>query len=319
MHIFGKNVALVLSGGGARGMAHIGVIEELVKRGYHIHSISGTSMGALVGGVYALGKMPEFKEWLCTLDMFKVFSLFDFTFSWQGFVKGDKVLRAMREFIPDKNIQDLDISYCAVAADIVNKREILFREGSVYNAIRASMSIPTVFTPIKTADGLLVDGGIINNMPLNRVKRKFGDELVAVNINANVPKEKNFSLAPKEKATEQNIYFKKIGQWQSYLQSNMPQGLNETLSSWGNSLHKFFDEDENEPEKTEEEVLSYFDIVNESIDLMIYHITRMTLENSKQPDILIEISRDACGTFDFHKAQEVIENGRQAAIRALDE
>ncbi|RLD54901.1 MAG: hypothetical protein DRJ01_17410, partial [Bacteroidetes bacterium] len=145
-----KNVALVLSGGGARGIAHIGVIEELEKQGFEIKSISGTSMGALVGGVYAVGKMQEYKNWIYTLDKFDVFKLVDFNVGIQGLIKGDRVFNKMKEFISDRNIEDLEIFYTAVAADIINNKEVVFTEGSVYNAVRASVAIPTVFTPVKT-------------------------------------------------------------------------------------------------------------------------------------------------------------------------
>lgn len=315
MNPFRKNIALVLSGGGARGMAHIGVIEELERRGLHIHAIAGTSMGALVGGVYALGKMQEYKEWLYGLDMLKVLNLFDFTFSMQGFVKGDKVLTTMREFIPDKNIEELDISYRAVAADILNKKEVVFSKGSVYHAIRASMAIPTVFTPVKTEDGLLVDGGVVNNIPLNRVERKFADYLVAVDINADIPS----PIKVEVKKKEDNIYFQKMEQWKRQINETKPWGG--ALSSALNMVENFFDDDgkKKDKEKNEEkDDLGYFDIVNQSINFMTYHIGKMTLQQSS-PDILIQISRDICETFDFYKAKEVVEAGRNAAAKSLDE
>lgn len=182
-----KKVSLVLSGGGARGLAHIGVIEELEKRGYEIHSVVGTSMGALVGGVYAMGKMEEFKNWMYTLDRRKVFNLVDFTLSTHGLVKGDKVLNKMKEFISDKPIEDLPIYFAALAVNLIKKEEVLFEEGSIYDAIRASISIPNVLTPVKTEDGFLVDGGLMNNLPMSYAKRVEGDILVAVDVGANVP------------------------------------------------------------------------------------------------------------------------------------
>lgn len=144
-----QKAALVLSGGGARGISHIGVIEELEKQGFEISSVSGASMGALVGGVHASGKLVELKNWLYDLDKMKVFSLVDFTLSAQGLVKGDRVLNKMKEFVADVNIEDLRIPYAAVAADIVNAKEVVFTNGSIYEAIRASIAIPTVLTPVK--------------------------------------------------------------------------------------------------------------------------------------------------------------------------
>ena len=144
-----QKVSLVLSGGGARGIAHIGVIEVLEEKGYEIVSVTGTSMGAVVGGVYALGKMEDFKQWMLTLDRLKVFSLFDFSFGSQGLIKGDKVLNTMKEFISDENIEDLRIPYAAVAVDLLKKEEVIFTKGSIYDAIRASVSIPSLLTPVK--------------------------------------------------------------------------------------------------------------------------------------------------------------------------
>lgn len=316
MRIFRKNVSLVLSGGGARGIAHIGVIEELERRGFEIHSIAGTSMGALVGAVYALDKIPEFKNWLYSLDKFKVLSLFDFTLSMQGFVKGDKVLSRMKQFIPDANIEDLSIFYRAVATDIINKKEVVFDKGSVYSAIRASMAIPTVFTPVKTKDGLLVDGGVINNIPLNHAQRKFGDYLIAVNLNADI--------APSQKIekpkVEDNIYFRKFDEWKAeWSKMSASFAWAKTFHAAIDTIENFFDEDEDKHEEpiSNNNDFGYFDIVNQSIELMGEQIGKMNLERNP-PDILIEISRDTAETFDFHKGEELVEEGRKAAKKSLD-
>ncbi|MGE4288990.1 MAG: patatin-like phospholipase family protein, partial [Salinivirgaceae bacterium] len=206
-----KKISLVLSGGGARGIAHIGVIEELERQGFEIVSIAGTSMGSLVAGAYAIGKLKEFKEWMISLDKMKVFKLVDFTLSRQGLVKGDKVFNRMKDFMPDANIEDLPIPYCAVAVDIKNKKEVVFTRGSLHKAIRASVSIPTVFTPVKTTDGLLVDGGVMNNIPINRVKHIEGSSLIAVDVNANIPIDKP-KISKKEKQENHSVYQKKLNE-----------------------------------------------------------------------------------------------------------
>lgn len=285
-----NNVALVLSGGGARGIAHIGVIEELEKQGFDIKSISGTSMGALVGGVYAVGKMQEYKNWMYTLHKLEVFNLVDFTFSAQGLVKGDRVFRKMKEFIPDMNIEDLRIPYAAVAADIINNREVVITKGSVYDAIRASISIPTVFTPVKTDGGLLVDGGVVNNIPVNRVKRTPNDILIVVNVNAHIPVYKP-KIPEKERNTKESIYQKKMNEFRNQLQKINP--LNDKK-------------------------ISYFVLINKTINLMIYHNAYLSVEQHS-PDVMIEVSHNSCGTMDFFKAEEMVEIGRDAAIRSLKE
>jgi NTE family protein len=286
-----QKVSLVLSGGGARGIAHIGVIEELERQGFEIFSVSGTSMGALVGGVYALGKMEAYKQWLFTLDKMKIFSLVDFTFSSLGLVKGDKVLNKMKEFISDANIEELKIHYAAVATDIMNKKEVVFTKGSVYDAIRASIAFPTVFTPVKTENGLLVDGGVINNMPISHVKRIPNDILVAVNVNADIPVYKP-TISKKERDVKQSVYQKKIKDFYRYLRKDPP--LNH------------------------DEKLGYFDLINKTINVMSYRITQLSLENYS-PDILIQVSHESCSMYDFYKAEEMVEIGRHAAMESLKE
>ena len=286
-----KRVSLVLSGGGARGIAHIGVIEELENRGFEIRSIAGTSMGALIGGIYAVGKLPEFKNWLYTLHKIDVFKLIDFTLSSQGLIKGDRVFNKMREFIPDMNIEDLKIHYAATATDIINNQEVVFKQGSIYEAIRASVAIPTVITPVKKDNTLLVDGGVINSLPINHVKRTRDDLLIVVYVNADIPVYKPV-ISEKEKDKQQSIYLKKIRQFQNQL------GI----------IHP----------KNESEKLGYFDLINKSISLLTYHIAELSIEKYP-PDILIEVSHNTCGIFDFFKAEELVEIGRFSAVKGINE
>lgn len=178
-----KNVALVLSSGGPRGFAYIGAIEALEEHGYTITSIAGTSIGSLVGGIYAAGKLAEFKEWLYSLDAWEVFSLMDLSIGKNHFVKGDKVIDAIMQIVPNINIEDLPIPYCAVATDLYTGREVLFDYGPLFRAIRASISIPSLFRPVKFGLTTLIDGAITNCLPLNRVRRTEGDLLVAFDVN----------------------------------------------------------------------------------------------------------------------------------------
>ena len=291
-------VTLVLSGGGARGIAHIGAIEELERRAYQIVSVTGTSMGALVGGVYADGAMMPFKEWMLSLDRRKVFSLVDFTLSRSGLVKGDKVFNKMKDFIPDTPIEELRIPYAAVAVDLINNREVVFREGSLFNAIRASVSIPSVLTPVKTADGLLVDGGVLNNIPSNHAPRVEGDLLVVVNVNAKIPVQLP-DISKEEDERQKRAYQKKIEEFYSHLQKILPQGPAEKQA------------------QTHEEKMGYFNVIDKTISLMTYHMAQMSLKHFT-PDVLIEVSRDACGTYDFYKAEELVDMGREATVSAMD-
>jgi len=290
-------VTLVLSGGGARGIAHIGVIEELEKRGYEIVSVAGTSMGALVGGVYADGAIEPFRDWMLTLDRRKVLSLVDFTLSRQGMIKGDRVFNKMKDFIPDTLIENLRIPYAAVAVDLINKKEVVFTEGSLFDAIRASVSIPSVLTPVKTKNGLLVDGGVMNNIPINHAKRISGDMLVVVNVNASIPVNRP-KRSKEEDEKQKKAYQKKIEEFQQHLQKILPLGHAEKQSH------------------SHEERMGYFNLIDKTIGLMTDRLAQMSL-NNYSPDLLIKVSHDACGTFDFFKAEEMLEMGRAATVKAF--
>ena len=286
-----KKAALVLSGGGARGMAHIGVIEELERRNYEIVSVTGTSMGSVVGAVYAMGKLEEFKAWLYSLDKLKVFRLMDFTLSKQGLLKGEKVLNKMKELMEDRNIEDLDIPYAAVAVDLLNKREVVFREGKVYDAIRASIAIPGILTPVKTNKTLLVDGGVMDNVPVKHVQRHADELIIAVEVNGDIRMEKE--PATKEAQEDQRFFLQKqLG------------GLYEYLGIKG--------------QPKSEEKLGYLDLINRTISLMTHEMGLLSLEKYP-PDILIEVSGEGCGIFDFYKAKEIVERGIRAAERVLKE
>ena len=177
-----QDVALVLSSGGARGLAHIGAIEELEQQHFRITSVAGCSMGSLVGGMYAAGRLKDFKQWMYDLDRSKMWKLTDLSLSLTHLMKGERVIEAMKDVVPDVNIEDLPVPYCAVATDWETGHEVVFRSGSLYDAIRASISLPAVFSPVRRDGMILVDGGIINPLPLNRVERRDGDILVAVNV-----------------------------------------------------------------------------------------------------------------------------------------
>jgi NTE family protein len=284
-----KNVRLVLGSGGARGMAHIGVIEELEKEGFQIKEIVGCSMGAVVGGIHCAGYLAEYKHWLIKLSKLDVFMLLDFTLSGQGFVKGEKVFKAMEEFIGDHQIEHFKIPFTAVAADLLDKKEVYYRAGSLFKALRSSIAIPTVFTPVINGKSQLVDGGVLNPLPIDLVKKENGEIIVAVNINANIPYGKN-SL-PIDGNTEKAAYLKML----DFIRATLPRF-------------------ENKNESTAEN-LGLFDILNKSYDLTQDRLTELMIHVHK-PDMVINISRDACGVFEFYRANEIIEEGRKAFHQA---
>lgn len=277
-----KNVALVLSSGGARGMAHIGVIEGLVASGFNITSISGSSIGALVGAFYASGDLDTYKKWILDLDKFDLFKLFDFTFSTQGFIKGEKVFNELKKIISDKKIEELPIPFVAIATDVRHQKEIAIDSGSMYDALRASVSIPTVLTPLYRDDMELIDGGVINPLPVDKITRTDDDILVVVNLGA---KEGYSPMKPTQQ--EKNSYIKSIDNF---------------FDKWSNYL----------PGSAKvEKKLGYFDLINRSIDLMQDRIIEQTI-NKYRPEILVNISKDACSTFEFYRAADLIETGKRA-------
>jgi NTE family protein len=284
-----QKVALVLSSGGARGTAHIGVIRELINHGYEISSISGTSMGALVGGIYASGKLDEYESWLCSLSKMDVFNLVDFTLSTQGIIKADRVLKVMQKFIPDQKIEDLPIKFTAVATDLKKGEEVVITEGSLFEAIRASISIPLVITPVQKNDTLFVDGGVLNPLPVNRVFRQEDDLLIAVNVNAQIPYQKPTVDDPEWGYFDQ-LTSGKLSVFQKKLAKLVPVNKKESTG--------------------------YFNLISKTTGLMLSQISMLTLEMNP-PDLLIEISRQTCGVFDFNKAAELIELGKEATRESL--
>ena len=273
-----KTVSLVLGSGGARGYAHIGVIKELEKQGYEIKSISGSSMGALIGGFYAAGKLDEYVNWIENFNVLDVLKLIDFSFSKDGMIKADKVFKKIEEILDDtKNIEDLPISFTATATDIFNKKEVWLQKGSLKDAIRASIAIPTVFTPKKINDRLLFDGGILNPIPILPTASEFTDLIIAVNLNSDA----------KLKDKHKDIFKTKK---KSFIQKNV-------LEFFQNNV-------------TKKENISYFQLINKSIETMQEVISRHQLATHR-PDIMIEIPSDICDFYDFHKAQELITYGKE--------
>lgn len=277
-----KEVALVLSSGGARGLAHIGAIDALLEHGYHIKAISGTSMGALVGGMYASGKLPAFRKFMTGLTRLNVIRLMDLAVSKRGIIKGERVFAEMKRIIGDVLIEDLPIPFAAVCADLNNHKEIVFTNGDLLAAIRASSSIPSILLPIITDGVLLVDGGVINPLPLDRVSYEEGDLLVAVNVNA--PYQENIV---KVKSTNDKL-------------------LNQTrelINQKWNSMTG------GHPKRTQ--INGVFDIVNSSFELMQHKMTLTALSQHK-PDILVNLPVNLADTFSFHKAGVLIKAGYEA-------
>lgn len=298
-----KNVALVLASGGSRGLAHIGAIEVLEEHGYRITSVAGASMGALVGGIYAAGGLDAFKEWMKTVDRMKVFNLMDFTIGNGGFVKGEKVIGELKSIIPDKLIENLPIPFTAVATDIRHRREVLFNRGSLYDAIRSSISMPSIFTPNRIDDMLLIDGGVVNPIPVNRVVRTPGDILTAVDLNG--------------------PYIEKPEEKQEHVKGRIRQRLDKIVDTIADKVKKdeveahLLSGSENlEKEKEDDNDMGIVTILNESSSVMIQTNADLTLK-LYPPDILVRIAKNAYSTMEFYKYDEIVALGRTKMEEAL--
>ena len=277
------NVALVLSSGSARGLAHIGVIEELEAQGHHITSIAGCSMGALVGGIYAAGKLAEYREWMKTIDRRKMMDLVDFSFSLNHLAKGKRIIEALMQIVPDVNIEDLPLPYCAIATDWTNGREVVFRQGSLFSAIRASISLPSFFDPVRRDGMVLIDGGITNPLPLNRVQRSKGDILVGVDVSG-----------------------------YDYAGQNQLQQELEHKRQQRRSLSRIII-DKLTPDNLD---FNYFTLLSRASSIMIRQNSRLMTE-LVHPDVLVDIQLNRIGSFDYDKSERIINIGRTKARQAL--
>ncbi|MCF8301861.1 MAG: patatin-like phospholipase family protein [Bacteroidales bacterium] len=298
-----KDVALVLSSGGARGMAHIGVIEELESRGYTIRSIAGSSMGAIVGGIYASGNLEEFKKWLLGMGKLDIVKLMDFAINRKGMIKGEKVFNEIAKFISSSNIEDLSIPFVAVATDIRNQEEVVFRNGKLLTALRASSAIPSFILPLKYKGLDLVDGGILNPFPINHAIRNENEKVVAVNVNAHIP----YEVPPIKdlKREKTGNYLKAISM------------INEKWTQFFNNNNLQHKKEYHEEEDQHSKPLGFFDIITNSFATMQYRLAQIAIKNYK-PDVLVNVSRYSCELLEFYRSQELIEAGRIATRKALD-
>ena len=278
-----KDVALVLSSGGARGLAHIGAIEELEAQGYRITAIAGCSMGALIGGVYAAGKLKEFREWMKTINRKKMLKLTDFSLSLNHIVKGSRIIEAIMEFVPDMPIENLPIPYCAVATDWKSGREVVFRQGSLFEAIRASISLPAFYEPVQRDGMILIDGGVTNPIPLNRVERHDGDILVGVDVSG-----QDYEAQSKEKQAKTEQSKQRISFSQQIINKLRPESIE----------------------------FNSYTMLSRVSSLMIRQ-NSILMAQLMHPDVLVDIQMSGYGSFDYDKSEKIIAVGRKKTQQAL--
>ncbi len=281
-------ISLVLGSGGARGLAHIGVIQWLEKHGYVIKSISGCSIGAMVGGVYAAGKLDEFEAWILSIDTYAMAKLLDFAWESSGVFKGDKIIRQLVNLIGEINIEQLPIPFTAVAADISSEKEVWMQSGSLFDAIRASISLPLFFTPYEVGDLTLIDGGILNPVPIAPTFGDRTDMTIAVNLGGAVTQ--NQRIEPE--------HIPEVDQSLQARIANFIDGIQDSFS------HSVSDQ------------MTAMDVANQAFDTMQSAIARQKLA-AYPPDKTIEIARNVCGILEFDRADELITLGYQRAAETL--
>lgn len=286
-----RSVSLVLGSGGARGLAHIGIIEWLEKAGFEIESIAGSSMGALVGGIYAIGELEAYTHWVKALRQIDVLRLLDFSFQKSGLIKGDRIIATLKELTGDRNIEDLPISFTAVATNVNDQKEIWLNHGSLFDAIRASIAIPTIFTPVKYRGKILVDGGLINPIPIAPTLRDKTDLTVAVDLSADPDPRCNDKLPESSRGEQES-------------------------SSYRRRISHFIDGLQARLVRSSEEEMGLFDVISGAMETMQNTIARFKLA-SYSPDVTISIPRNSCAFYEFYRAEEMIELGRCHAQRVM--
>ncbi|MCB1760794.1 MAG: patatin-like phospholipase family protein [Gammaproteobacteria bacterium] len=286
-----KSVSLVLGSGGARGLAHIGVIQWLEEKGFEIESISGSSMGALVGGIHAIGELDAYTQWVKALRQIDVLRLLDFSFQSSGLIKGDRVISALKELTGDRNIEELPISFTAVATNVNDQKEVWLNHGSLFDAIRASIAIPTIFTPVRYRGKILVDGGLINPIPIAPTLKDKTDLTVAVDLSAGPDPRCSGRIEERHHSEEErNSYRQRILQF--------VDGLQQRLS------------------RSNDEEPGMFDVISNAMETMQNTIARFKLA-SYSPDVIISIPRNSCAFYEFYRAEEMIEIGRCHAEQVM--
>jgi NTE family protein len=287
----GKSVSLVLGSGAARGLAHIGVIDWLLENGYRIASVAGASMGALVGGIYAAGKLDNYRNWVVALERTDVLRYLDLAFSSEGLIKGDRLIDTLKAMVGEHAIEDLPISYTAVATDLARQREVWLTEGPLFDAIRASMAIPTIFTPHTCRGIRLLDGGMLNPVPIAPTFKDMTDMTVAVNLNA--PRSGRGTVA-----------------------ATVEEKKQKDIEGYRRFINEFLDRFQGDEPPRHAGELNLLELLSNSFETMQAAISNAKLA-SYPPDVLINIPRDACKAYEFDRAAELIDLGYHVASEAM--
>ncbi len=292
------SVSLVLGSGGARGYAHIGVIRALEERGYTVQGVSGCSMGALVGGFYAADKLDELEAWSRSLTYLDVIRMVDLSLLSSGAIRGDKVFSRVKEILGDIQIEDLRIPYTAVATDITHQKEVWFQSGPLESAIRASVAIPSLITPVVSGNRVLVDGGVLNPLPIAPSVSVHADRIIAVDLSADVP-------LPSQPETNSEELESEGQEKSSWLMQ-----LKDVAFSW------LEDKETVDTESAMNANLSKLSVMYQMFDTMQASLTHYKVAGYR-PDLLIKIPKDSIKLYEFYRADRQIQLGYDIAVDAL--
>ena len=346
-----KTVALVLGSGGARGMAHIGVIEEIEARGYEVISVSGCSIGAIVGAFYSANKLDEFTSWARSLNYLNVLRLVDFSFISNGAIRGDKLFSVLSDMLGDVQIEDLKIPYTAVATDLVSSKEVWFQRGSLEKAMRASAAIPGLIQPVEYDNRLFVDGGVLNPLPIAASVSAHADYIIAVDLSADVPipvikDAKQLAAEAKEQAKEKEEFeraakleaeHQEQAKVAEIITSKLKQITPDTaepntwLNSMANKASDWFSSDasgdgsagdhKSSVAKAKEEIsgskMGKLGILYQMFEVMQTSLSQYKIAGYP-PDLLVKIPKDCVEMYEFYRTEELVELGRHIAKEALD-
>lgn len=320
-------VSLALGSGGARGYAHIGAIQVLEERGLQIVAVAGSSMGALVGGVYAAGELDAYARWAVGLNQLDVLRLLDLSLTAPGAIRAERVLARVRELLGDRLIEDLPIPFTAVATDLLARRDVWFQRGPVDEAISASIAIPGIFPPVMLNGRMLVDGGLMDPVPVAPTAAVPADLTIAISLGG----ERSGGAGPAGPAVvsgspAETAEPRPMDEWVERFRRGAAQALDTDMAK--SLLARFPAAAEEAAARVAAEPapsvlpatpgLTKLDVMNQALEAMQDVVTRYRLAGSP-PDILVTIPKDACRTLDFHRAAPMIEIGRRRMGEALDE
>ncbi|MCX7678559.1 MAG: patatin-like phospholipase family protein [Spirochaetes bacterium] len=301
-------MGVALGSGGSKGLSHISVLEFLKAEGIRVDMIAGSSIGSVIGALYSIGAMESFRDEILSMDWREYIKLVDPVFPRTGLVKGEKIRDYLARFIPEKTkIEDLPIPLSIVATDFYTGKPVVFRSGNVLDAIRASISIPGVFTPVRWGESILIDGGVSNPLPVDVVKRMGAGLTVAVNLHPSLPR-KRLSRATREKMEQVHE-----ADANKITYSHGTDSSSSEQKTWMWQLTAFFEKRRIKPHPEKNEI-NIFTVIAQSIDILEYMNTQMILHAYK-PDVTIEPDLIGMPTLDFTNAARALAEGREACRR----